>query len=540
MRIIPSIYDPGTPPGEKRLFELFKLRHANENWIVLHSLAIADHVTQMEGESDFVLLIPGKAILIIEVKSHLSVSVTSDGLWKLGQDEPRRRSPFTQARGQAHSIRQYLRKTMPIAAGAIPIISTVWFTEFEAKSSIPRSIEWNDWELLDSTDLVDSKAAIIRTIDSSLKHSNFRKNSSNFVLPLDIFDDVAEVLKPRFDITISSNKLSKIRRTQVNELTREQFKYLNGWKRNRVGIIEGTAGTGKTFLAIETAARAILEEKSILFLCRSELLCKYLRGMLKYNSDSYIGTFSAFQNDVDSNTKFDTLIIDEAQDLLTHDTLLRISENLRGGIEGAHIRIFADYEGQRIYDVPDGRPALKLLCPDVFTFELSENCRNLPSIGSAALFLSGRDGLDVSYRRADDSSTPELFEYSNFDESVKQLLNSYNHLLTLRFMPEEIVILCEENSESITRMLRALDVAQIKVSKFDPTLDYQRLTTWSTISDFKGFDACCTIVYGLESENSNEIDPFVYVSLTRARDRLVVISKPRFFSKRVKEVTSNA
>lgn len=101
-------------------------------------------------------------------------------------------------------------------------------------------------------------------------------------------------------------------------------------------------------------------------------------------------------------------------------------------------------------------------------------------------------------------------------------------------MPEEVVILCEESSESIMRLERALEASKIRARRFDPSLESQGHTSWATIKDFKGFDASCTIVFGLESEISNEIDPFIYVSLSRARDRLIVISKPLFFSKRVR------
>ena len=220
--------------------------------------------------------------------------------------------------------------------------------------------------------------------------------------------------------------------------------------------------------------------------------------------------------------------------MITDETLGTISAHLVNGIERAHIRLFADYEGQKIYDVPDGRTALKKFCPDLFIFTLTENCRNLPGIGTAALFLSGRSHLSISYRRSDDNYTPELLEYSNFEDSVVHLNKSYNGLLNIGFMPEEIVILCEEDQASILRLEHALAASNVSAKHFDPSLESQGHTSWSTIKDFKGFDASCTIVFGLESEISNEIDPFIYVSLSRARDRLIVISKPLFFSKRVR------
>jgi DNA replication protein DnaC len=539
MKIIPPTYDRDTPPGEKRLFEIFEKNLASESWIVLHSLGIANHVTQLEGEADFVVIIPQVAILVIEVKSHLSVKITEEGYWKLGNDEPKRRSPFRQARGQVHSIRQFLRKVMPIAASSVPIFSTVWFTEIPAKQQIPKNIEWNDWELLDSSDLSDPKSSILNVINLASIHFNEKRNLQALTLSNDFYAELVNVLRPKFDVSLSSFELSKIRKTLVSQITNEQFKYLHGLKSNRAGLIEGTAGTGKTFLAIETAARAISEGKSILFLCRSDYLAIYLRNMLQTPVNCFVGSLADFSNSIGNSSKYDVLIIDEAQDLVTSKSLKTISAHLVNGIAGAYIRIFADYEGQKIYDVPDGRIALKNYCPDLFTFTLTENCRNLPGIGTAALFLSGRSHLAVSYRRSDDNYTPELFEYSNFEESVVHLIKSYNGLLSIGFMPEEIVILCEEDQESILRLEKALAASNVRAKHFDPSLESQGHTSWATIKDFKGFDASCTIVFGLECEISNEIDPFIYVSLSRARDRLIVISKPLFFSKRVRLGVSN-
>ena len=534
MKLIPPSYDEQIAPGEKQVFNIFKHNLSNEDWVVLHSLGIANHVTQLEGEADFVVVIPQMAILVIEVKSHKSVSISTEGYWILGNDEPKRRSPFKQARGQVHSIRQFLRKAMPIAASSVPIFSTVWFTEIIAREYIPKSIEWTDWELLDQSDLDDPKLAILRVISAASKHFNEKRNLQALSISADFYRDIADALRPKFDISLSSFELSKIRKTQVSQITNEQFKYLNGLKSNRAGLIEGTAGTGKTFLAIETAARAILDNAKVLFLCRSEYLAIYLKNMLHVPDSSFVGTPKEFFNSAHSYLKYDVLIIDEAQDLISAELLQEISSSLVNGIENAYIRIFADYEGQKIYDVPDERATLKRFCPDLFTFNLTENCRNLPGIGTTALFLSGRSHLNVSYRRSDDKYTPELFEYHNFDEATNLLRNSYNGLLSKGFMPEEVVILCEESSESIIRLERALEVSKIRARRFDPSLESQGHTSWSTIRDFKGFDASCTIVFGLESEVANEIDPFIYVSLSRARDRLIVISKPLFFSKRVK------
>lgn len=67
------------PPGETALFDALATGPSTDSWIVLHSLAIAAHVRQVEGEADFVVIVPERGVLVIEVKSHRDVGVLPDG-----------------------------------------------------------------------------------------------------------------------------------------------------------------------------------------------------------------------------------------------------------------------------------------------------------------------------------------------------------------------------------------------------------------------------------------------------------------------------
>ena len=52
---------------------------ATANWIVLHSLDVAAHRSQMVGECDFVIRIPGRGVLCLEVTGCKSRRVTDCG-----------------------------------------------------------------------------------------------------------------------------------------------------------------------------------------------------------------------------------------------------------------------------------------------------------------------------------------------------------------------------------------------------------------------------------------------------------------------------
>jgi hypothetical protein len=533
IKMLPLEYDSKTPPGEKRLFALIKEQLAGENWTVLHSLGIAKHVTQIEGEADFLIVIPGKGILIIEVKSHLSVSRDANGFWILGNDNPTQRSPFKQARGQVHSIRQYLRKVMPLGGNAIPIASVVWFTEINARQELPVSVEWNTWELLDRSNLANVKSAILDSLEKATNLVAEVKSLNTLSISESLCFQIVEKLRPKFEISLSSVELSKRRKQNIEQLTEEQFKYLDALASNRAWLVEGSAGTGKTFLAQESAARLDVAGKRVIFLCKSPFLAKYLRNSLRLSNGSFIGTEEEFFGSENLAYMFDSLVVDEAQDLLDGHFLRRIDEFLEKGVAGSELRIFADYEGQKIYDVEDGRDELRNLCHNLISFSLVENCRNIPGIGTAALFLSGRNYLSVQYRRTDDSSTPKLLTYETEEQSIALLKSSIEDLLGSDYAMDEISILFDSDNLPKERLMNALGALPMRHHYLDLNDDAEGTIQISSIADFKGLDNTCVVVYGLEKISADPIDPMLYVSLSRARDRLIVISKSKLLAGRL-------
>ena len=533
IKMLPTEYDPKTPPGEKRLFSLIKEQLAAENWTVLHSLGIAKHVTQMEGEADFLLVIPGKGILIIEVKSHLSVSRDANGFWILGNDKPTQRSPFKQARGQVHSIRQYLRKVMPLGGNSIPIASVVWFTEIDARKKLPPSVEWNAWELLDKSNLTNIKGAILDSLEKATNLVAEIKSMNTLSISESLCSQIVEKLRPKFEISLSSVELSKRRKQNIAQLTEEQFKYLDALASNKAWLVEGSAGTGKTFLAQESAARLDIAGQRVILLCRSLFLAQYLRNSLHLSNESFIGTADEFFASQNQAKKFDALVVDEAQDLLDGHFLQRIDQYLEKGIAESELRIFADYEGQRIYDVEDGRSLLRNLCTNLVSFSLIENCRNIPGIGTAALFLSGRNYLSVQYRRTDDSSTPKLLTYETDEQSIELLKSSIEDLIAAGYAMDEISVLFDSESFGKDRLVNALKTLPMAYHYINPNNDSDGTIQISSIADFKGLDNTCVVVYGLEKISADPVDPMLYVSLSRARDRLIVISKSNLLAGRL-------
>ena len=108
-------------------------------WTVLHSFDIADHRRQLAGEIDFLCIVPGKGVLVVEVKGCHQLA-RHDGDWYYGHNaEPDHRGPFRQAADAMHSLRQRLAKLHPELAG-VPFWSAACFPFIDFTESSP---EWH-------------------------------------------------------------------------------------------------------------------------------------------------------------------------------------------------------------------------------------------------------------------------------------------------------------------------------------------------------------------------------------------------------------
>ena len=160
MRLIPpSIAETTQSGGERAVFEALAATSATgaaagpssssvtdtTGWTVLHSFDIADHRRQLAGEIDFLCIVPGKGVLVVEVKGCHELR-RHEGDWYYGHShEPDHRGPFRQASEAMHSLRQRLTKLYPQFDG-VPFWSAVCFPFIDFTET---SAEWNSWQVID-------------------------------------------------------------------------------------------------------------------------------------------------------------------------------------------------------------------------------------------------------------------------------------------------------------------------------------------------------------------------------------------------------
>lgn len=360
-RMIPPYCPRESPPGERTLFNALASSSSTNSWIVLHSLGIASHVKQIEGEADFVVVVPGCGILVLEVKSHQKVVRLDDGRWILGRQEPTTRSPFQQASAAMHSIRTYLQ-TKGVDLRSTPMLDAVWFTSFRARNSLPTSPEWHEWQILDLADMDDPSNSILRVFGAGSAHLKSRPTGQSFAyVDFDVSraTKVASVLRPRFEVLRTPSDSRRYREIELSGFIEEQFEALDAMAENQEVLFTGPAGTGKTLLAVEAARRMSSLGGQGKFLCFNRLLGRRLRADATRNGHYEVGTFhqellkttgevvpqsvaqqyweqelpdKAIEILLDRGPSLDYLVVDEAQDLTDEKYLDVFDLLLRGGL----------------------------------------------------------------------------------------------------------------------------------------------------------------------------------------------------------------
>jgi len=258
LMIPPTPHASTSSQGELEIFLKLRDDPGTREWIVLHSLDVANHSKQISGEIDFVVIIPFKGVLCIEVKACHSL-VRTQGQWYYGTNShPDPRGPFKQASGAMHSIRHKL-------VARYPSLSLVLFWSaviFPYVSFDTRSEEWHAWQVIDSKlfatcplgglleGILDQARAFLRERPNILW---FRPELAEPSIPQ--CHSIAEVLRPDFEFFESPKSRRRRQREELKYYTAEQFVALDAMEANSRVLFSGPAGIGKSALAYEAVRR---------------------------------------------------------------------------------------------------------------------------------------------------------------------------------------------------------------------------------------------------------------------------------------------
>lgn len=561
--MIPPYISPESSKGEAEVFNRLKEDPGTEGWIVLHSLDVANHRTQIVGEIDFVIVVPKKGVLCLEVKGTYKVSRGSEGEWYYGNaSKPDMRGPFKQSSEGMHSIRLMLKNKMPT-------MSSVLFYSAVAFPYVPfnEKGEWHPWQVIDQPKFHNKPISqlVEETLNSAITHVLSKSTGMWLKHALDepsqeSCETIAGLLRPSFEYTETAKGRSNRIEKELIEYTEEQFQCLDYMSLQPRVVFTGPAGTGKTLLALEAARRSSEAGKRVALICFNSILGDWLIENTGSFSDSIkagtihqlmveiVGSQNSLNNPsaeywneelprlaVDSLLEsdnpvysFDEIIIDEMQDLLRPSYLEFFDLILKNGLASGSWKMFGDFEHQMIY----GQDAMNLndfineRVGKVPLVPLRINCRNTPRIAAAVQLATGLNPYN-KIRRPDNEVDCEFFFYNSEQEQESLLVKTLESFYQANVTGNNIVILSPQRDSAANKM--ETHPWTKRLTPFEK--DGQGLIPYTTIHAFKGMETQAVVITDVDHTDIKQIRSLLYVGMTRAVDRLVVLASEKYREK---------
>lgn len=559
-RMLPDLSQPQLAlvksAAERRFYEACRSQ-LPADWTVLFStpwVGTTPSGRKYDGEADFVLLVAGLGMLVVEVKGGGIEYDPVTGKWASVDRHGQRhviKDPFRQVTSEKHELIRVLqhdgrwRKAHPgrLLAGHGVVLADVDQPEEAASPESPREIIGGRLHLKD-----------IRTWAEGVLRYWAGADANWFGLQAVGVKAAEEVLHGRILARPLLSAHLKAEEEIRVELTQQQSRILRGIGPRKRAAICGGAGTGKTLLALEKA-RQMTENGDTLLLCYNRLLADHLkiacRGMPRLHAMSYhqLCTWRVAearrltgrdmlqearrsypaargQDEFDvllphalalscelTNLRFDAIVIDEGQDF-KEEYWLPIEWLMRDP-DQSYLYVFYD-QNQALYTRAHSMPI-----SDV-PFALTFNCRNTRHIHNSA----------YRFYRGDATDGPPGNEGVPIDTLSAPSLTAQGSAVHARVVAlldiekvgagQVAVVICGEPKERYYALLEATSLPQgtrwvVEGAASDHGVRIE------TVRRFKGLEADVVYLWGIDSLPTRDEQEVLYVGISRAKSRLTIV-----------------
>lgn len=533
--------------AERKVYEI--LKNSKMNASVLHSLGLPRHNTKVYGEVDFVVVCE-RGVACLEIKG--GKIERKGGMWiytdRYGRKTTKKEGPFKQVTANMFSLKKELEARFKGERGmsGIPVACGVVFPDIEFRSSAVEDIP----EIVYDRRTKSMSDYINRIFD----YWENRGLGAGGCLTAFHIDKIVMALRGDFQFLPSlSSSLDAVDEKLVR-LTEGQVKIVEGLYGNERIMVEGCAGTGKTLLAVDFALKKAGEGRKILYLTFNKNLAGTIlrkagaaENMKVINIHALFGEFvEVDKEEMESDheiyfsetlprrfceyldllpaeelekMQYDTLVLDEGQDILKPEYLDALDRMLKGGLENGCWAVFYD-ENQNIFN-PLFSEGLKKLCRcHCATYRLNENCRNTVQIGR---YCEKASGIKMNVNLNEEGEEVREIEYAGDEDFKVKTLKILRDLETGGVRMQEVVFL------SPKRYVNSI-IARAGIEVSEGSED-SALPGYSTIQSFKGLDAKVIVFCDTDMIREDIYSRLIYIAATRARTLLYVLGNKDFFER---------
>jgi hypothetical protein len=544
--------------GEKMIFEIFKNSSFTKDWIILHSLNLSQHNVRLYGEIDFLILIPNGGIFVMEVKGGDVKCI--DGVWhfidRFGNVN-KNKSPFNQARDAMFSLHSAIEKEFGKGHKFTKILSG-FLCAFPHISFDKHSVEYEPWQIFDKESIEIGTENFFKNLVEQFvkKHRGQKWFSEKESLPDENdLNSLCDFLRGDFERVRSVKERLAEFDKEVKKYTEEQYRILDSIQLNERSVTQGSAGTGKTMIALESAIRAAAEGKSVFLTCYNKLIGEWMHKQVEEWKDkitvtslhSYLFEQSkGFNYDKTQSNKqdfyskylptllkdiyqkgiikkFDKLIVDEGQDLIREEYLNLFDSMVAGGLSNGSWEIYGDFERQAIFAQLSKEEMLLLVNKKAqpTKFLLQINCRNTKQIGEETSLISGFEKPPFLLEHLEGIAVEYIF-YKDEAEQKKLLGEQLKKLSENKLPLNELIIVSPRKFEnSCSNYFPGFTIREIKnTSEIVAT---QKFFGFATVQAYKGMESNYVLITDISDLTSEGSKSLLYVGMSRARYGLILL-----------------